>query len=170
MTPATRYYESLLGDWVGTMHMQVRDAAALRRAGAFARALGLFVRIDGRATMATTLRRAPDADGLPVYAHTTRVTRWGVPTLRSAETLVLQPDGRSLVMRGVHRVALRAAEPYEGSARISGDGRAAEYAFTWMHAPLVQRTQVVAEGLQLTQETPWAYNEVLLRRRPGAGA
>lgn len=168
-TPAGRYYQSLIGDWSGAMDMRVRDAAALREAGAFARTLGLFVRMNGRVTVATTLRRAVDEDGLPVYAHTTRVSRWGVPALRSEETLVLLPDGRSLVMRGVHRMALRAAEPYAGTGRISEDAREAVYEFTWMAAPMVQRTEIVAEGLRLTQETAWAYNEVLLRRRGSAG-
>lgn len=166
--PAALYYESLIGDWSGTMHMRVRDPVALRAAGPFARMLGLFVRMSGRVTMSTTLRRAPAEDGRLVYAHTTTVTRLGVRALRSEEWLVLGADGQSLTMRGVHRLTLRPEEPYVGTGRISGDARAAVYEFDWMTAPMLQRTEIAAEGLWLTQETAWAYNEVLLRRR-GSG-
>ena len=157
-----RYYGSLIGDWSGTLVMRVTDPDALGRTDTMTRLMGLYARVDGRVTMATTLRRAADTE--LAFDHTTTVSRLGLTTLRSQERIVLAPDGLTGTIRGMHHVTLRPDEPYEGTISFGDDALTATYRFTWMHAPMEQHTRIVAEGLQLTQETAWSHHEVLLRR------
>lgn len=161
---AVQYYAPLVGDWSGTLRMRVTDAAALRRCDRRTRAMGAFVRVHGRVTMATTLRRGPDDGAPPRFEHTTRVSLWGLPILRSRETIAPTGD-RAAELRGVQRMPPGGAVAYRGVVEFADDAAAATYSLVWAGAPMIQRTQVVPEGLRLTQETAWSFAEVLLRRR-----
>jgi hypothetical protein len=51
------------------------------------------------------------------------------------------------------------------AGEMDPSGERTTYRLVWLECPLVQRTRVVPEGLELTQETAWSFGEVLLRRR-----
>jgi hypothetical protein len=55
-------------------------------------------------------------------------------------------------------------EPYEATGVVSDAADGATYDIPWAGAALVQRTQIVPEGLRLWQETQWTRAEVLLQR------
>lgn len=156
--PARRYYRSLEGRWSGRFHFAVTDpraggeAAALRRMAALSRLVG-------PASIATTLEAEGDC-----FRHTTRISKWGATLYETAERIELRPDGRALVMSGELRAPFRPVERYEASGEIDERATGATYRIPWAGVEMVQRTAIVAEGLELSQETPWSRAYVLLRR------
>lgn len=164
-SPSVRYYRSLVGRWSGSFELRVKDRDALGRQPLFARLVGMAVRLDGRARIATTLAaQAPDR-----FLHTTRVTRFGLPLLRSRETITLAPDGISFVIEGWQRFLWR-HDPYRGEGQITADASGAHYPITWLGAPMTQTTRIEGpEGqpsLRLLQQTVWSEGQVLLKRQP----
>lgn len=152
---ARRYYDALLGAWSGPLHL-ARTERSLADAPASLRVLGLGFGIAPRLFMHTTL--GPDAGG---FKHTTLVTLRGVTVMRTEEKLLV--DGAQLTMRGVQRTWFGNV-PYDATGFVSDAADAATYDIPWAGARLVQRTQVMPEGLRLTQETPWTRASVLLQR------
>lgn len=171
-TPAERYYRGLVGSWRGLFHLQITDAVAMRKSAAplFVR-LGLllvafFPRL-GLFWMETLL--APDDVEPGVYVHTTRVSRFGFTTYSTSERLTLAPGGRALAMVGETSAPLARPARYEATATVAEDASGATYTIPWLGEELTQRTRIVPEGLELTQETPWSRATVLLHRvGPGA--
>lgn len=171
-TPAERYYAGLVGSWRGLFHLEITDAAAMRRSSApllvrwglllvaFFPRLGLF-------WMETLLERDDTESG--VYVHTTRVSRFGFTSYSTSERLTLAADGRSLTMVGETAAPFGRPERYDATATIADDASGATYAIPWLGEELTQRTRVVPEGLELTQETRWSRATVLLHR-VGSGA
>lgn len=152
---ARRYYSALLGAWRGPLHL-TRTGRSLAGAPPRLRALAVGFGLSPRLWMATTLDT--DAGG---FKHTTLVTLRGVMILRTEEKLLV--DGARLTMRGVQRTWL-GGEPYEATGVVSDAADGATYDIPWAGAALVQRTQIVPEGLRLWQETQWTRAEVLLQR------
>ena len=164
-SPSVRYYRSLVGRWSGSFELRVKDRDALGRQPLFTRLVGMAARLGGRARIATTLAaQAPDR-----FHHTTRVTRFGLPLLRSSETITLAADGISFVIEGWQRFLWR-REPYRATGTITADGQGAHYPITWLGAPLDQTTRIEGpEGqpsLRLMQQTVWSEGKVLLERQP----
>ncbi len=153
---ARAYYGSLEGRWSGRFTLVVTSwapgAAAVKLMATAARAVGGL-------GMATTL----EADGAD-YVHTTRVTKAGALVFATTERIVIGEDGRSLVMKGEQRPALGRAIPYDATVEVAEDAKGAVYRIPWTGVEMVQRTAIVPEGLDLTQETPWSRGHVLLRR------
>lgn len=155
------YYRALVGRWSGTFELTVRDRAALARTSWLTRLVGLAATLSGRATMATTLHEV----GAGRFHHTTRVSSFGFPLLRSDETITLDADGTGFVIEGWQQL-LWAREDYRGVGSISADASSAHYPIHWLRAPLDQRTRIEAGGLRLTQRTSWSDGRVLLVRQP----
>jgi len=166
-TPAARYYRGLVGSWRGLFHLEITDAVAMRTSAApllvrlgllavaFFPRLGLF-RIE------TLLARDDETPG--VYVHTTRISRFGLTAYSTSERLVLAADGRSLAMTGETSAPFTKPERYDATATIPEDASGATYTIPWLGEDLTQRTRVVPEGLELSQETRWSKATVLLRR------
>jgi len=98
------------------------------------------------------------------FRHTTRVRVWGLESFTTEERIELADDGRSLRMTGVQTPRFGRPERYEASGSIDETATRATYEITWLGCSLVQRTRIVPEGLELTQDTAWSHAEVLLRR------
>ncbi len=160
-SPSVCYYRSLVGRWSGRFELLVTDRSALGRQSLFARLVGTAVRFGGRARIATTLAaKAPDR-----FHHTTLVSRFGLPLLRSSETITLAADGTSFVIEGWQCFLWR-REPYRATGTITADGQGAHYPITWLGAPLDQTTRIEGRCLRLCQRTAWSAGEVLLERQP----
>ena len=171
MTPALRYYRALVGAWSGRFTLTITDPRAFREGAApWLTKLGLapvaLVPRLGVATMATTLQPQGDGDS-PTFRHTTRVSRWGVTLFATDEVISLGDDGRSIHMSGSQRMGPGGAEPYESEGEVDEAATRATYRILWVGEPLVQRTAIVPEGLELSQETRWSRAMVLLRRVGG---
>jgi len=167
--PGPRYYGALVAAWEGRLAFAMTDWGALRAAaiplGAKLAwmAMGVVSRVLGDLRMATTLSRGANGE----WSHTTLVSKWGIVALETEERITLAPDGRSLVMKGEMRAwpRLGAPERYDSDGEIDESATRATYRVPMLGAPLVQRTRIVPEGLELSQETPWSRSKVLLRRR-----
>jgi len=157
--PVHRYYRALEGQWSGTLTLTITDPVALRGYPLSTRAMMTFSRLLGPVLMQTTLAASGAA-----YRHTTRVSRAGIPLFVTSEIISPGDDGRSLRMSGEQRTSIGAVERYDADGEVDDSATRATYRIPWLGAPLVQRTRIVDEGLELTQETPWSRAEVLLRR------
>ena len=98
-------------------------------------------------------------------ANTTHVSAFGLEQFTTDETIELDPDGRTFRMSGVQRPRIGKPEAYDAKGSIDDTATRATYEITWLGCPLVQRTRIVTEGLELTQDTSWSHAEVLHRRR-----
>lgn len=134
--------------------------AELKRLPARTRLTANGAHLVGAMWIQTTL-----AGGDRSYRHTTRVRAWGVEAFTTEEHIELSDDGRTLRMSGVQRLRLGRPEAYEATGSIDETATRATYELTWLGGPLVQRTRIVSEGLELTQDTAWSHAEVLLIRK-----
>lgn len=160
-SPSVRYYRSLVGRWTGSFEPRVRARDALGRQPLFTRLVGMAARLGGRARIATTLAaQAPDR-----FHHTTLVTRFGLPLLRSSETIMLAANGISFLLEGWQRFLWR-REPDRANGTITADGQGAHYPITSLGALLDQTTSIEGPCLRLCQQTGWSAGEVLLHRQP----
>jgi hypothetical protein len=158
--PAPRYYASLVGSWEGRFRVRVTSREELARLPALTRLVGNAAQLAGSMWMQTTL----DGEGRS-FRHTTRVRAWGVEAFTTEENIELSDDGRSLRMTGTQTPRFGKPEHYDASGSVDETATRATYEITWLGCPLVQRTRIVPEGLELTQDTAWSHAEVLLRRR-----
>jgi len=150
------YYRALCGAWAG----EVRFAFSGWPSGLANRVQALMLRTLGWVRMETTLTEVSATE----FAHTTRVKRFGVTLFRSEERIALDPDGTRFVLRGQQWDF-----PGFVSQPIGADGSAtttkASYNFVVMGAPMLQETQIVAEGLAIVQTTSYFRAGTTLRRR-----
>jgi hypothetical protein len=169
--PAYRYYRAMRGRWRGGYRLEITDWSGFRAAPMTSMdrlrllLMHFLPKLLGPFTLTTTV----DLPGLArgEVRHTTRTTKWGTPLFRSEETLQLDDDGRSLTMRGPQRLWPLLWPPRNfGAARgeINAGATGATYRIPWIGGEMVQRTQVVPEGLALSQENPWFQAAVTLRR------
>jgi len=158
-TPAHRYYTSLEGRWSGHFVQTITSWRALRGRPLATKAMAISGWLIGATRMSTTL----EASGAGFH-HTTRIEKLGVTVLESDEDITLLPDGRSLRMTGVLRPRFGRPVPYEAEGEIDESAAGAVYRITWPGMQLTQKTRVMPEGLELTQETAWARARVVLRR------
>jgi hypothetical protein len=158
--PAPRYYASLVGSWEGRFRIRITNRAELARLPVLTRLTGNAAHLAGAMWMQTTL----EGEGRS-FRHTTRVSAWGLESFTTEETIELADDGRSLRMTGVQTPRFGKPEHYDASGSIDETATRATYEITWLGGPLVQRTRIIAEGLELTQDTAWSHGEVLLERR-----
>lgn len=146
-----------------TTHAAHEDGA-LRRASL--RALGLAFRLLGPLRMETTLDYwSRGAAG--TVTHTTRFSKWGLTVLSSTETLHLEVPGPDLGLDGELRAwPLRWRRFGFGEARVTiePDALGARYIFEPMGLPVEQRTRVVEDGLEISQDAGWWRATGLLRR------
>lgn len=159
--PASRYYASLVGSWEGSFRVRITNRAELSRLPMLTWLTGNAAHLSGAMWMQTTL----EGEGRS-YRHTTRVRAWGVTSFTTEEDIELADDGRTLRMTGVQTPRFGKAERYDATGSIDEGATRATYEITWLGSPLVQRTRIVTEGLELTQDTSWSHAEVLLARRP----
>lgn len=163
---ARRYYESVVGRWAGAYTFAITDAVAFRACAMpfVDRRRLASMPSSGPFTMATSVAFGGGAE----VVHTTRVSKWGVTLFRSVESIQLDDDGRSFVLRSTQRFF-----PAPWSARDFGEARGevnetsdgATYRIPWIGGvEMIQRTRMLADGLLLVQQTPWSRAEVTLRR------
>jgi len=157
--PVPRYYRSLEGRWAGTLTLRMTAWRALRGHPLATKVTMVSARLVSPVRMATTL----EARGAS-FVHTTRVTKWGFLLYATEETIEVTDGGRALRMVGEQRPRLGPLERYEAAGEVDPSATRATYRIPWLGVELVQRTRVVAEGLELTQETPWSRSSVLLHR------
>ncbi len=172
---ALRYYRSLVGAWSGQLDYALTDRVALRDAvpGWFIRfgfvSLALASRL-GMVRFATTLDVTDTATG-PSITHTTRVSSLGMTLFASTESIVVDEGASTFRMKGEQRARFTPPLLYEGPGEIEPSATRALYRIPFFGRELVQRTEIVPEGLTLTQETPWSNARVVLRRRqPKSGS
>ena len=170
-SPAYRYYTSLVGAWSGDFSFEITSDVALREWRFLDRMtlrfMSLLVRLFGPLRMSTTLRRGAHDDEL---VHTTLVTKLGVPLYATEETISLSDDGTTLQMKGTQRSVppLGPRVAYESRGEVAGSADRATYFIPFFGAELTQRTQIVPEGLRLTQETSASRGHVVLARQAQA--
>ncbi len=158
-----RYYRRLVGAWAGAYSFELTDLDALRATTSFAarsraRSMALLTRLTGHAWMETTL--AEDGDS---FLHTTRVSKAGLPLFTTAERITLSDDGATLHMAGRTKPFGGRAATYDAAGEVDASATRATYRIPWFGVELIQRTQIVSEGLSLSQETAWMRAAVLLR-------
>jgi hypothetical protein len=158
--PASRYYVSLVGSWEGRFRVRITNRAELARLPMLTWLTGNAAHLSGAMWMQTTL----EGEGRS-FRHTTRVSAWGIESFTTEERIELADDGRSLRMTGTQTRRLARPGHYDAKGSIDEAATRATYELTWLGSPLVQRTRIVPEGLELTQETAWSHAEVLLARR-----
>lgn len=157
--PAHRYYRALEGCWAGGFRLAVTDWHALGGLTMATKATATLAHLVGATSMSTTLH----ASGRD-YLHTTRVRKWAIVAFETSEVITVGEDGRTFRLRGEQRPWLGRAERYEAHGEIDGSATRATYHIPWLGADMLQRTAIVPEGLELTQETAWSRAFVLLRR------
>lgn len=158
--PAPRYYTSLVGAWEGRFRIRITSRPELARLSLATRFLANAAHLAGAMSMKTTLEGAGRS-----FRHTTHVSAFGLEQFTTDETIELDSDGRTFRMSGVQRPRVGKPETYDAHGSIDETATRATYEITWLGCPLVQRTRIVPEGLELTQDTAWSHAEVLLRRR-----
>jgi hypothetical protein len=158
-SPHLAYYRAHHGRWRARISVAITSWRAFWAApmGPLDRLRGLWM---GTVAAWTGLRMDTSVD-CEIYAsrgevlHTTAVSLWGVPLMRSVEVMVLHEDGVHATMRAVWG---------DGSVEIAPDAQSAHYTFDWMGGPLQQRTRVVPEGLHIEQQNGWFRANGLLVR------
>jgi hypothetical protein len=158
--PAPRYYTSLVGAWEGRFRIRITSRPELARLPLATRFIGNAAHLAGAMSMKTTL----DGEGRS-FRHTTHVSAFGLEQFTTDEAIELDSDGRTFRMSGVQRPRVGKPETYDAHGSIDETATRATYELTWLGCPLVQRTRIVTEGLELTQDTSWSHGEVLLARR-----
>lgn len=165
--PTVRYYRAMTGNWSGIYRFQITDRAAMRAAvpGRLDRLRLALLHRFAVSRMETTVAWSGDGE----VRHSTRITSWGLPCLRSLEVFRLDVDGRSIVVEMVQHLppALWWRREFPlGSGAVEDPAIGADYRLPWIGGEIEQRARVVAEGIELTQRSPWFHGEMLLRRVP----
>jgi hypothetical protein len=153
-SPAFRYYSSLEGSWRGALRP---TAAGKRRVAGLA--IDVATKIVPYVWMSTTLEAK-----LGGFFHTTKITRGGITLFQSSETMTIGDDGQTVTMAGEQRQVLGRYRPYTAEATVDRSAMRATYRIPWGGATVIQNTQIVPDGLEVTQELPWLRNHVLLTR------
>ena len=96
--------------------------------------------------------------------HTTRVSNFGVPVYRSAETFFLGDDGHSFRIEGREAFCpfLRRTA-WTGSGEVATDHDGASYRVPVFGLTMEQDTRMTADGLEVTQRTPFTHADILLK-------
>jgi len=135
------------------------DKWSLRTLGVASRLSGLVL----KTTVDYASRRHEN-----VVLHTTRVLNFGVPVYRSAETIFLSEDGYSFRIEGRESIF-----PFLRSANWAAEGAVAEdhdgavYRIPCFGLTMEQVTRMTADGLQITQRTPYTRADILLKWQRG---
>jgi len=161
----------MVGHWRGRYAFAITDWARFRATPMpladrmRVLAMHLVARCIGSFAMRTSVTASRIDEGY--VEHTTAASKWAMPLFSSRETLRLGPEGRSLTMRGPQRLWPLFWPPRdfgEATGEIDDEAAGALYRIPWLGGEMVQRTRVVAGGLELSQEAPWFRASVLLRR------
>ena len=170
--PHHRYFRAKEGHWRGKIRFEITDSRGLRASSlALAqkwslRSLALASRLSGL-VLTTTVDFTGPAHPAEVL-HTTRVTNFGMPAYRSAETLVLHDDGRSFRIEGREAFFpfLRRTDwSATGAVAIDHDGAA--YRIPCFGLTMEQETRMTAGGLEVVQRTEFTQARILLKwQRP----
>jgi hypothetical protein len=167
-----RYFRANDGHWRGKIRFRLTDPRGLRaRSMPLAdkwslRCLSLASRLSALVLTTTVECRGHDV------LHTTRVTNLGVPVYRSAETILLEEDGRSFRVEGREAFfpSLRRAD-WSGRGMVAADHDGAAYQIPCFGLAMEQETRVTPAELEVVQRTPFSRADVLLTwQRPLRGA
>lgn len=177
--PHHRYFRAKEGRWRGRIRFELTDPRGLRASSlSFTekwsfRSLSLASRLSAL-VLSTGVDYASGGDRNEVR-HTTRVTNFGLPVYRSAETILLEGDGRRFRVEGREAFFpfLRRAA-WSGSGVVAADHDGASYRIPCFGLTMEQETRMTAGGLQVTQRTAFTRADILLKwQRPlppvGAG-
>lgn len=169
--PHRAYYRAVEGRWQGTLDFAITDWAALRAApiAAFDRLRLIGMALASRLVGPSRLDTSVDASGEEVV-HTTRVSKWGLTMMRSTERLVLDPNGRDLVMHvalGLAPTPGRTRSLPPAPARVDEAATRASYRIPWFGGEMRQEAERSADGTTVTlvQETAYSRGVQVLRRR-----
>ena len=157
-SPARTYYEACVGRWRSTFELTVSDPGALSRSGMSLvdrlslRVLSAWPRWLGRVYLDTTVA-CGDGDEV---VHTTAVRWLGLTLRRSTEIFRLEPDGRSLTVRG----------GMSGAGTVDASSTRAEYDLCWLGVAIRQRTVREPDLVTVSQEGPGFHGaQTLVRQR-----
>jgi hypothetical protein len=167
-----RYFRAKDGHWRGRIRFRLTDPRGLR-ASSLSLADKWSLRCMSLAShlSALTLKTSVECRGDDVL-HTTRVTNLGVLIYRSAETIVLEDDGRSFRVEGREGFFpfLRGAD-WNGQGAVADDHDGAVYQLPCFGLVMEQKTRMTAAGLETVQRTPFTRADILLKwQRPLRGA
>ena len=167
-----RYFRAKDGHWRGKIRFRLTDPRKLRVSSMppadqwSLRCLGLASRLSALVLHTTVECRENDV------LHTTRVTNLGVPVYRSAETILLEEDGRSFRVEGREGFFpfLRRAD-WSGRGAAAADHDGAAYQLACFGLAMEQETRMTPAGLAVVQRTAFSRADVLLTwQRPLRGA
>lgn len=170
--PHHRYFRAKEGHWWGNIRFKVTDPAGLKASSVrwadkwSFRSLSLASRLSGL-VMRTTVDYASGIDRNEVL-HTTRVSNFGMPVYRSAETIFLGDDGRSFRVEGREGFFpfLRWRD-WGATGEVAGDHDGASYRIPVFGLTMDQVTRMTADGLEVTQRTAFTQASILLKwQRP----
>ena len=170
--PHHRYFRAKEGHWRGKIRFELTDPRGLRASSMppadqwSLRCLSLASRLS-----ALVLDTTVECRGYAVL-HTTRVTNLGVPVYRSAETILLEEDGRSFRVEGREGFFpfLRQAD-WIGRGAVAADHDGAAYQLPCFGLAMEQTTRMTAAGLAVVQHTAFSRADILLTwQRPLRGA
>lgn len=162
-----RYYESMLGRWVGRYRFVITNPTALEvhvRAPLDRLRLQLLARLGG-GTMRTSVRWANPA----TVRHTTAVSAWGLPGLLSVELFRLHADGLGFSVEMSQRLAptwWHRRRFGGGSGRVRSSGEGAYYRLPWLGGTIEQKVRRIGpDEVELGQRAAWFEATARLRRR-----
>lgn len=170
--PHHRYFRAKDGYWWGKIRFELTDprglrASNLRLADKWAmRFLSMASRMS--ALVLTTTVDSVTRGHFNEVLHTTRVANLGVPIYRSAETFLLGDDGHSFRVAGREAFFpfLRWAA-WAATGTVATDHNGAAYQIPWFGLTMEQTTRMTAEGLEITQRSPFSRAAILLKwQRP----
>ena len=155
--PTQRYYEGAQGRWRGAVCAEVTDLRALIGAMGLLRGLSVAMMAWwppwlGRLQLMTTVSCLADER----VEHTTAITWWGLPMMRSVEHLSLLEDGVHFSLSGASRLSLMPWRrlPMSGAGQVDASARHATYTLSWMGTEFTQTTTRGDEVVTLHQEAP----------------
>ncbi|VTT98836.1 Uncharacterized protein OS=Plesiocystis pacifica SIR-1 GN=PPSIR1_40060 PE=4 SV=1 [Gemmataceae bacterium] len=165
--PHHRYFRAKEGHWRGKIRFAVTDPRGLRASSVrwadkwSFRSTSLASRLSGL-VLRTTVDYASGGDRNEVL-HTTRVSNFGVPVYRSAETFFLGDDGRSFRIEGREAFfPFLRRTVWTGSGEVATDHDGASYLIPVFGLTMEQETRMTADGLEITQRTAFTRADILL--------
>jgi hypothetical protein len=153
--PHDTYYQACVGQWYAPFSIEITDRAT------FAKSYGALDRLSfwllaiwpawlGRVFLHTSVYYMETNEVL----HTTRLRWFFVTMMSSTEVLVLGEDGASFTLDGQARLisSFWKTRHVHGSGVVAQDALHADYALTWLDAPLHQYTERDEDQLVLTMQ------------------
>lgn len=167
--PNHAYYRACEGRWRCDFDFAITDPAAFRAAPLAwidrqrIESVVNWARWAGPFHFITTVECKPHGEVL----HTTRLRKFGISFLHSAETITLDPNGRDFTLRGSQRywpTGLWHSRSITGHGQVDETATRATYEFTWFGTRMQQSTLRHEHGVDIVQHSPFSRGTQQLRR------